>query len=205
MNLRERPTLSIAPAVAEMLVTLNTSAAAIRAHYRRNNGVLRVEIAKSVSASELIGLARLHAREIYGEQLAQIVCQHQNMTARHLAALDRILPKSLGLANAIATSGKAPLSLLRRYATRRDRHLREHAKLALLSRSLDGAGVRKFRRILDRSGGDSPSAMARRSIVLTHPSTPVEVLAGLLSDPIDSFAREASRRLGRKRGPTRTT
>lgn len=181
--------------------------AAIRTCFLASDGTLNVKIARPASARELIELARAHAPEAYGEQLAQIICQHPSMSGRYLAALDRIFPRSLGLANSIATSGKAPVSLLRRYAARRDRYLREHAKLALLSRSLDGAGVRKFREVLDKSDGDSPSAMARRSIVLMHPSTPKEVLADLLLDPVDSFSKEAARRLEaltRGRGHIRT-
>lgn len=178
-----------------MWITSKTSAAAIRKHFQTSAGALHVKIAQPASGRELVELARAHAREEYGEQLAQIICQHPSIAGRYLAALDRILPRSLGLANAIATSGKAPVSLLRRYAARRDRHLREHAKLALLSRSLDGAGVRKFREVLEKSRGDKPSAVARRSIVLLHPSTPREVLADLCLDPVDSFAKEAARRL----------
>lgn len=190
-----------------LLITPQTSVETIRARFQAGDGTLKAKIAGFASARDLMELARAHAREAYGEQLAQVICRHPGMSGRDLAALDRIFPRSLGLAHSIATSGKAPVALLRRYAARRDRHLREHAKLALLSRRLDGAGVRKFREVLARSGGGGPSAMARRSIVLMHPSAPAEVLADLLRDPVDSFAREAARRLKtlvRKQHPNRT-
>lgn len=154
-----------------------------------------MKIVGSASSRELIELAREHAREEYGKQLVQIICQHPSITGRSLVALDRIFPWSLELANAIATSGKAPISLLRRYAARRDRYLREHAELALLNRRLKGAGVREFREVLEQSRGPDPSAMARRSIVVFHPSTPKEILADLLLDPVDSLSKEAARRL----------
>jgi hypothetical protein len=178
-------------------ITTATGVQELRGHYLENGRCLTAQVARSTTTRELLYLARKHAAEEYGEDLAQLISAHSQVTARALTMLARLHPNSSAVANAIATSGRAPISLLQRFATSHDKYLREHAELALLSRRLDGGGLRRFWKALEENRGEDGEAIARRSVVLLHPKVPKEILTELRNDPIDSFAKEANRRLRR--------
>lgn len=95
--------------------------------------------------------------------------------------------------NTVATSSHAPLSILRKLARSKDRHVREHAKLNLLVRSIRKTrSTRALWRWWAHSQSDAGLDLGIQMCLATHARTPVGLLAEIGKKGESSSIREAA-------------
>lgn len=159
---------------------------------------LPLQLAKTLSGSDLLRILRQHANAEYGDELAEILLASPAANARLVETALKRFPTSPGVKNAAALSAGASRKQLLKLARSRLNSARQHARLSLLSDSLSGAPEQQFLKAVKRAE-DSADPAAELYIIVVHPDTPKSVLQVLANLGPDFIRDEASRRLSKRR------
>lgn len=159
---------------------------------------LPLRLAKTLSGSDLMRILTEHVHEAYGDELAELLLSSPGADERLVEAALKYYPKSPGVKNAAALCSGASEQQLRRLARSSHNSVRRHARLSLLSSSLDGGSERTFKQAVKRARrAQDPSA--ELYIIVVHPDVPQVVLEEVAADDTDFLRDEARRRLARRR------
>jgi hypothetical protein len=149
-------------------------------------------------ATDLVALTKRHKDEPYRDALFSLLVNHRNATAAVLRAALQASGNSLSVANAVATSAHAPISLLRRLLASRHRSVREHAQLAVIAtRMADGASARAIKGWLSTFAGDAGIDLGVRALIAGSSKTPRPLLDKLVMDDADFIAATARQTIRR--------
>jgi len=146
------------------------------------------QIRSNAQLADLLHLLdRVSQNEDQLDEVSSAIVLHPRATT---AVFARLL--ELGVdPNTIATSGRAPVAVLRQLARSKRRDVREHAQLNLATRQLRSASHEQFRRLLRRHVSDSGLDLGMRQAIGSNSRAPVDVL-GELAMGSDGFARAAA-------------
>jgi hypothetical protein len=154
-----------------------------------------VQLAQSLTEQELCALLHHHARRSYAAVFGALVVAHPSASEAVFQLLWESMGKLSSVSNAIATSGRAPNSILRELLNHPSESVRAHAHLALITRELDVAPPTRFAELLELHGGDEGVSLGIRQRLACHPRTPSELLHQLADDDADFIADSAREQL----------
>ncbi|WP_156304772.1 hypothetical protein [Lysinibacillus sp. FJAT-14745] len=111
-------------------IDVNTPPLVLRKIYKKNDGYLPGML-DTLSSTDLTKLIKIHNGQTYEMALYQNIACHRNVTEEiHQLLLDNS-QYEYGVANAVATSGKASIKILERLLKHSSEHVVEHAQLAI--------------------------------------------------------------------------
>jgi len=114
----------------EYKIDLDTLILDLNKTYEENNGCLPA-LSETLSSNELIELISFHKDQCYNLALYQSIAFHKNVTDEIHKILLNISKYENGVANAVATSGKASLKVLEHLLKHKSEHVVEHANYAI--------------------------------------------------------------------------
>ena len=133
----------------------------------------QVVLDENMSSEDLLTLARRSKQEGFYSVLVDLIIAHRAVDVGVLLELLRECrsPQTL---NAIATSGKAPVSVLQVLRRSEFASVRDHATLALLRPEMAYASAERIQDILAEHQGEGGVDIGVRILVASHPRTPLE-------------------------------
>jgi len=112
-------------------INLDTPPLVLKKIYKNSKGCLP-PVSDSLSSQDLITLINTHRRQRYEDALYHYIAFHKNVTDEiHSLMLENCNYDS-GVADAVATSGKASMEILEKLLEHESNHTVEHAKLAII-------------------------------------------------------------------------
>jgi len=152
-----------------------------------------VHLDSGLSEGDLVTLVERHQKEVHGAALAQLAVLHRAAGGATCARIIELYGHDTGVANAVATSGRASRSQLRALLKHRSASVRHHADLALFRLELEAATEERMTELLEENSGDGEVCTARRFMLASFKGTPARVLKALAQDDEGCIAAAAQK------------
>jgi hypothetical protein len=166
---------------------------------------LRLQLSPRLSGSDLLRMCERHTGRAHTTALLSMIVCHRHATPAVLECVLRQARRDPRLLDAVVTSGHASEDILRKLARSRQRTVRQHAELGLLTKRLSRPFSAGFvSAVLRRHAGDEGIALGVRSLVAGSKRTPVTILRRLASDEADQVAETARRNLATRQRAQRS-
>ena len=130
--------------------------------------------------------------------LLQLAAVHAAATEDILLEMARRWDRDAGVLNAIATSPRATLPVLRALESASIESIRQHALVGLLRRNFAEMSEVQMRELLTRHSEENGVDIGVRLIVASAACTPLPLLLQLLQDEVDIVVQAAQRELDRR-------
>lgn len=158
--------------------------------HQLDDGATCIQLDQVLTSGDLLRLLETHRGFQHWPELLQMIAMHHAASgAVHEQIINTTADSSV--LSAIATSGIATRTTLAQLAKSNSESVREHAKLALLSLSLNSADPATFEQLLAAHAGSSLDDATIRALVAAHQDAPSYILKRLENDPIN-FVRETA-------------
>lgn len=166
--------------------------------YNAHNGTLPIRLEKTLNNDDLLDIINTHEGTVYFECLLQLLVTHPAADNLVIAAVLEKTSES-GVLNAIATSPQTSATMARKLLKSKDPSVRDHARLKLITLSLDAATTDQLATLLKKYRGAAGISMGVRQRIVEHPRTPHPILLQLSMDACDFIRKSAKSRLAQEK------
>lgn len=176
-----------------MTISLNTTEHSLNSLYADAGGCLPAIFSPSLTPQNLISLLHKHKNKPYSSALYELIAEHINANDEVLSELMDAPDFNNTVANAIATSGKASVDVLKRLLKVVGDVGTEHVKLSLFSKTLESLNTKKIESVLKETyTKDDNYSVSVRYLIASSPFIPKKILIKLTHDDYDHVSKAAT-------------